>query len=373
MEKHRIFSTLIDRQRTSYELILTSVIVALGVNLLSSGIVELVGKQYKGIILTIIGIILSVGIILKLIQIKFKEINQTAKIDGFIIYNDDTHELLDVPEYRICSDMVNYLKAAFSENKALEKLWMNNNICSYRDNKGKEAELTGRLTHSGTLFLELLEYCVINKLSTHLTDYFNQLSDKAHVQVIQKADIPEVLLNNRFLKLFSEDMINRAIFADEPHWNEDNAPKGKVVCAYTSTGGIYHMFDLVLPENSKVYKKGKNSIVIETPILILTIRCGFNNLSALLESGFEQYYLGLDLNMENMMTYHTYRFDVEVSVKFKLRSLISKEKEMYYTWIDSFIDTLFNYMGRDVFFSNINWKTVYTMILCKLTDGAQRS
>ena len=54
MKKHRIFSTLIESQKKSYELIMTSVLIAIGVNLLSTGIVELLGIQNKGIILIVI-------------------------------------------------------------------------------------------------------------------------------------------------------------------------------------------------------------------------------------------------------------------------------------------------------------------------------
>lgn len=61
MKKHRIFSTLIESQKKSYELIMTSVLIAIGVNLLSTGIVELLGIQNKGIILIVIGMFISIG------------------------------------------------------------------------------------------------------------------------------------------------------------------------------------------------------------------------------------------------------------------------------------------------------------------------
>ena len=47
MKKHKVFSTLIDNKKDSYGLIMTSVLIAVGVNLLSTGIVELFGFQYK--------------------------------------------------------------------------------------------------------------------------------------------------------------------------------------------------------------------------------------------------------------------------------------------------------------------------------------
>ena len=66
MKKHKVFSTLIDNKKDSYGLIMTSVLIAVGVNLLSTGIVELFGFQYKEIVLIVLGVLLSIGVIAKI-------------------------------------------------------------------------------------------------------------------------------------------------------------------------------------------------------------------------------------------------------------------------------------------------------------------
>lgn len=71
------------------------------------------------------------------------------------------------------------------------------------------------------------------------------------------------------------------------------------------------------------------------------------------------------MGIENFLNYyHTYGFDIEVAVKFKFTSLFSKEKEIYYAWIDSFLDELSGYIGKEDFFKRIDWDTVYTMLRC---------
>ena len=50
MKKHRLFSTLLQNQKSGYELIMTSVLIAVGVNLLSTGIVELLGFEQKELV-----------------------------------------------------------------------------------------------------------------------------------------------------------------------------------------------------------------------------------------------------------------------------------------------------------------------------------
>ena len=78
MKKHRIFSTLIESQKKSYELIMTSVLIAIGVNLLSTGIVELLGIQNKGIILIVIGMFISIGVVVRISTSKINELNQNS-------------------------------------------------------------------------------------------------------------------------------------------------------------------------------------------------------------------------------------------------------------------------------------------------------
>lgn len=363
MKKHRVFSTLIQSQKSGYELIMTSVFITIGVNLLSTGIAELFSFQHKNLILIIIGAIISIGVIIRITLSKIKELNQTIKVNGFVIYDEENHEIVGVPEYTVSTDMVGYLNSAFAENEALKKLWNEESIGQFTIVGGKPGERAmGIATHSGALFIELLEYCVIHKLSLHLSAYFNNSYEKQRVRKFQRNDIPGVLLSNRFLKLFSEDMLNRAIFVCQDGFIQNrDKDAGKIVYAKTASGGVYDKFDLILPEKSKVTRKNKNEIIIETPILTLTISCLFGGFSTVLKSGFYKYYLGI---ANPKRAYHNYEFNVEVKVKFKLRSLFSKDKAIYYAWIDSFLDEITSYIDKDTFFEKINWNTTYSIIRC---------
>ena len=363
MTRHKVFSSLVNNKKDNYSLIMTSVLVAVGVNLLSTGIVDIFGFQYSEIIFIVLGILLSLGVIAWNALSKLRALNQTTKFKGFVIYDEDNHKIVDVPEYEISTDMAKYQQCASSENKAFEKLWNKDSISPFRafDNKF-DKKMSDSTTQSGTLFIELLEYCLIEKLSLHLSDYFNDVDDKLKVQEFQKNDIPQVLLSNRFLKLFSEDMINREIFTCRADGYEEDVDNRHVVCAYNFSGGYYHKFDLILPKNSRVTRKGKNEIVIDTPILTLTLTSSFDGFNTVLRSGFNEYYMGFTRHQRASL--NDYQFNVEVSVTFKLRSLFLKERTIYYSWIDSFLDTLGEYMGKDRFFERINWDTAYTLIRC---------
>ena len=114
-----------------------------------------------------------------------------------------------------------------------------------------------------------------------------------------------------------------------------------------------------------------HQIIIDTPILTLTLSCLFGGFSTVLKRGFYEYYLGIQHHPKG---YHEYEFNVEVSVKFKVRSLFSKDKELYYAWIDSFLDEITSYIDTDAFFDKINWDTVYSLIHCyKTIDKANQT
>lgn len=84
MAKNKIFSSLIDNKRESSGLIMTSVLVAVGVNMLSTAIVDLLGLRFgfqiKEVILITIGIFLSLGVLAWNAWTSFRRLNQTKKI-----------------------------------------------------------------------------------------------------------------------------------------------------------------------------------------------------------------------------------------------------------------------------------------------------
>ena len=275
MAKNKIFSSLIDNKRESSGLIMTSVLVAVGVNMLSTGIVDLLGLRFgfqiKEVILITIGIFLSLGVLAWNAWTNFRRLNQTKKFEGFIIYDEINHKIISVPEYTISTDMAQYQQWASSENKALEKLWKEDNISQFRNFRGKiDQNLLNTLTQSGTLLTELLEYCLIEKLSLHLTDYYNKFDGKLKVQKFQKTDIPQVLLTNRFLRLFSEDMINRESFMClSNNFNDENDDLGVSKEGYQFMAGILaHIREITLLTNPLVNSYKRLVPGYEAPIYI---------------------------------------------------------------------------------------------------------
>ena len=371
MKLQHIFSMLVDNKKNNRNILVTSVLIAVGVNLLSSGISALIGIKYKNIILIILGILTIFITLTYYSYSKIKEISRCVKLSGFFIYTHKDHEIINIEGYKICHDLSEYLNAAFIENKALERIWKESDINPLQFCTTPELDVIGKSSPkikkapslSYFLFIELLEYCIIKNLSIHLCDYFNGCDDK-YLQQINRTDIPEVLLQNRFLNLFSEDMINRSIFSCSNDSKFSASNNERTVYACSKDGGIYERFNLTVPLKCKIRRDSKHGIRIETPILTMTINYNFDGFSTALKPYFEEYYLGLSLPLTE---YSTYKFDVSVTVNFKYRSLFMKDKKMYYAWIDSYLENLSSYLSEDDFWETINWNTICTIIQCSKT------
>jgi hypothetical protein len=135
------------------------------------------------------------------------------------------------------------------------------------------------------LIMEATEYFILEMLSTHLTDYFNDEKFKEeNLTTIERKDIPHVLLENRFLNLFSKPMEERAAFKDR------YIPKG--IRGSSQVGGAeFSYFDLILPTKSKVSRIDEKTFEISTQKFSLQVTISYMGTDELLPTNFERYYL----------------------------------------------------------------------------------
>ena len=363
MEKNNaVLGNLQEKKEYTKQIIITSILIGVGVNTLTSGIIGTLGLESYSLTLVIAGAILSIGAVIYYLLSSIKKLNKEIKLDGFIVYDPENKSLIPIRRYEVVEDMNRYLSAAFSENKAIKSLWESSIISDFKIVGGKSGERAIAIaTESGSLFIELLEYCIIEKLSTHLCDYFNN-SEMKNVHEISKKEIPDILLENRFLRLFSEEMKNREAFSEQTSKPND---KGRIVSAYHPSGAIYQRFDLILPNGSKVTRKNKNFIEIDTDMFALSLGTLFGGFGSVIPLSFEQQYIKLS----DPRKMNTYKFNVEISIHFKPRAIVSSRKWMYYDWADEFIKKMDRYLSKDYFFNKINWSTVQTLLECQKNEN----
>lgn len=352
-----IISTLMNIQKSNRDLITNSILIAIGVNLLSTGVIELIGPQHKGWILVLFGVTICFFVAFHISYLKYRSLMRTINIKGVFIHNSSTKALLPIADYRISEKMEQYLQAAFTENKAIKRSWEKDELSPFRYEESQKSNPdSASESQSQKVLLELLEYCVIEQLSTHLTDYFNFNGNAERVQELGKNNIPDILMENRFLRLFSENMDNREAFSNSKISIDCDRD---VVFAMSENGAVYNAFSLALPSDSKVYRKNRE-IIIDMPLLTLSLCIIFDGSSTVLAPGFEQY---LNINVRDMyVNYDIFQFNISVAAKFKIKSLFKQDKEIYYGWIDSFIDSLTAYASIESFLKRIDWNANYALI-----------
>lgn len=364
--RNDIINSLQQKKENTKQIIITSILIAVGVNSLTTGLVGAFGLDKYAYMLLISGLVLSLGAVAYYLISSVRKLNKKIKFEGFLIYKPKSKELVPIEGYEVSKDMVKYLNAAFVENKALRTLWETDSISNFKFIGRKPgANTTSISSESEALLIELIEYCLVEQLSLHLSAYFNN-SDLKQVEEISRNDIPDILLDNRFLKLFSEDMQNRELFVED--YKKDGTQKfGKVVMAYNS-GAIYNHFDLILPRNSNVKRLNKNRIAIETNMFSISIGILFNGFGTVLPKRFEEHYLGI----YNYRDIAEYKFNIELSIKFKVRSLLFSNNWRYYSWADDFIERLNDYLSKERFFEKINWSTIGALLQCKYIEAKFR-
>jgi hypothetical protein len=366
-------SEILSGRTNLIEIIVVAILIALGVNLIADGLV--IHAKLAPLTSVILGLIVSLISILYLVVRALGHRTRSRSYAGFFVYDRKKNEVVDVPRYDFSEDLSRNLKAAFLENKALKLIWDREPLRAPRDVEMEEAKSKSkkemlerwraiRGLHSSKLIREATEYYVLDLLSTHLTDYFNDEKFRAeNLKEFQRNDVPDVLLRNRFLELFSKPMENRPAFVKDFFDDKDHA---RTTLAYLG-GAIYKRFDLVLPKESIVNRVGENSIEIETKRFVIRITVGFEGLGTYIPSEFLKHYLCIDDPFEEVVEYCV---GVDVHVLFKFGALLSGTGWEYYQWIDSFLEVLDERISENTFFKTIGWNNAMTVIEC-LKDKAR--
>ncbi|OPG98841.1 hypothetical protein B2I21_11005 [Chryseobacterium mucoviscidosis] len=308
-----------------------------------------------------------------LIRIVFKSLRKFITIDSFIIHDKNENSLLDIDRYKFSRKINEYLVSAISEDKDIKAIWDREPIGCYHT---VDDWIHGRISKSKIVIEELVEYFIIEELSAHLTDYFND--DKYNEKKLQKIgrnEVPEVLFQNRFLNLFSKPMEERASFEINKNKVEEppkeyivNGKKvvlkvGETVSAYGKDGARFNRFDLVLPRNSKVKRIDKNTIRLITDRFDIDIFVRFEEENYYPPDGFIEHYLcpGID-RTDSFFRHEGYKINIELRIKFKILKFLVNGKWEFFYWLDSYLDKINKDMSADLYFERINWESTYTIL-----------
>lgn len=354
MRKVAPLATLLHNRGAFVQVLASAALLALGINLFAAALFSaLAGHSSVLWFLAICVLVLSVCVIARL-AIPSRHISR--KLEGFVVFRRDSSDLIPVPRYHFAEELGSFLTGLFAENEAPKKLFESDPVHKAFDVDRKTGTGRIRQTEAGKLIVEATEYYVLETLSTHLTDYFNQSElDSARLKEFSREDVADIVFKNRFLDTFSRPMRERAAFVrDSPKTSNH---MDRVVAFYGSNGVRYSKFDLVLPIGARIERRSPTSICIETPKFRLVFEINFIGVNANLPRSFPELYLGCTSHFKA----NAYAIGISTDVEFKPRSLLSRSGWEYHAWIDSLLSQLEFEFSREAFFETIHWESALTV------------
>jgi hypothetical protein len=328
------------------ELLLVAVALAFAISVLASGAIAAFGAVAYVIAATLAVLCL---IYVAWARVALREARYSY--EGFLVY-DPSHDcqLVAVPGYELAQNMARYSAVAFRERPGLLGQWKSEPL----DATGFSPQDQRKHDASHQLVQELVEYIVLEWLSLDLSEYFTVGPARGSaVSSIQEKDIPQVLLGNRFLALFTQPLKDRR---DESPENriairEIDVESGleREVVVWEGDKFYYNLFELVLPKGSAVRREADGTIVIDGSRIALRFRPKFSGFSKNLPRGFTALYL-----QKGRSQARAQQVGLEVSIRIKTRSLIAR-RWLEHAWAESFIAKLDERFSGDVFFSTIQW------------------
>ncbi len=340
-----------NNRKSEMESLIVAVLMATGVNIFVSGIA--LHERNRSYLYMIAGLIL---IIISIILFRYQFIVTNSKhkrFRGFFVYNVEKREIIDVPNYDIGLRMWNYMRSASDE---IQRVWKKNALGKMQFVSGEFCE---EITESHRIVSELLEYCVLDILSTSLKDYYDD-KNTGKLRILGRDDVPDVL-QNRFLYWYSLkpegiDEYKKYLELDGCTVEEAFLKSAKEARKMKP----YSRFELVLPKSTNISRNDGN-IIIDDPLFSLKLKCSFEGVNTITPIYFRRLYLRID---ENDNSIKPFAMSVDVTVKFKAKCLFFPQRMKRHAWIDEFFNNLERMISEDYYYKKIGWGTAEAVIRC---------
>ena len=184
--KKKVLTEFLSNRRNLIELVIVAIILGVGIEFISSSLFDKISINHKNLYFFLAGTIMclfSVGFFF----IKFFGVKKVSKnIKGFLIIDTENNAIVPIDNYDYARTIERNLKAATSEDQAIKIDWEDS---SFKFDSAKENRQKGF-----KIINELTEYYILETMSTHLTDFFNQNNiDKSQLIELNRNDIPSIL------------------------------------------------------------------------------------------------------------------------------------------------------------------------------------
>jgi len=342
------------------QLLLVAVVLGVGVNLLAGEIASEISSTTA-----LFSAIVTIG--LALIFLFARALwprPRVRQFRGFFIYDAEANALTETDtRYALGSNLKRYLDAAFAENPAMKSTWDSNPLRGVADIADKEQNEVKKTLE---LVRQAAEYFVLRRFSMRLSDHFRSGEyEESELETLSHTDIPDVLLQNRFMKLFAEPMEERAAFLGSPV----SGAGANIVSVGVASGALYERFQLVLPKGWDVKRAAVNQIEISTKRFTLVLKTECAGLGVSLPALYLSDFLNLAY-AEDGDRYRPMAIDVSVRIIPRRSWLVTPSRWRYYKWIDDWLVGLEPDVSKDAYLDQIGWQAAETA--SRLMIGAKR-
>lgn len=266
---------------------------------------------------------------------------------------DSEHKMIPILEYGASEAAAEYFEEAFVENPALRRQWEREPLESMVHQVNGRTHI--RTVASTKLIREVYEYAVLEDLTTHLADYFNGYSGReGDLHTYERNDLPDVLLANRFLELFSRDMADRDAFH-----SDDDSSNGWQVVSRSGPGGYFNRFELTLPKGSTLRREDNSTLVISGPAFQMRISIHFSGMTSGIPFDHLEHYVGVDPTSVN-----AYEVGINIQVLVRRSFIFGGRRWNDHLWVDSLVESLAERFSLANHLARINWPMVAATLHC---------
>ncbi len=191
-----------------------------------------------------------------------------------------------------------------------------------------------------TLPRDLVEYVVLNDLSTHLSDYFDEQQSDALLHITLE-NLPSSIRKNRFIEFFARPPEERPGFPGRtgavPSFSKTS------VMTIVVGGGLFERFELVLPAGASIARSAAETIVLTTRRFTMRLTTSSPGTVTSLPPAYLALYLGLGSRADGVLAVDSW---LTVDIKFRAGALLTPLGWAYYKWLDSWLAAVEKNMSR---------------------------
>ena len=341
------FENIIRSKALALEILLLVIGAALGVNLLSTVVSNKLGPLLSLLLaVVLLAVATSVAVLRHLVGL-----SESTSHRGVFFYDFENNALLSAGEYRFGKDMFDLLKSTFAEHEALRDQWTAEPLSAHV----RRADVNIKTMACTRILEEAAEYLVLDRLSTHLTDFFSDPGEsETPVVVIDRKDMPSVVLSNRILELRSRPIEDRPLF--RKHGSHSQVRDTTISVSVMIDQDTYIGFDrfqLTLPKGCVIQRETDGSLFLDSPAVSFRIHCAFNGHAYPDAFSFMEIYL-----KKRPLPSYAYYVDIRMDIRVKRHMALSRRARPYLQWVESFLDAFTKYVSLEDFLDAIRWRQI---------------